>query len=361
MSQLPASIIVVDVETTGLHSGDRIVTLGAWRINTADLALDSINAECLHIIIDPGRKSHPRAEEIHGYSDWTLRHQESFSEQADTVRDFLLSGDLVIAHNASFDLEFIDREYRILGKRGPELHSYCTMNGYRQSGRHGRASLNAICQEIGLSRVGMKHGALEDAWLAMMVFFWLHQVDPKHIQPFALLASKGAPLTPSNFRQPPPLPVGPLPRRRRSADDARQDKAVSGTTAAAKTALMKGVRPMAILLIEIARADGLVTTEEIEILSDLVRTIRDRLGLSIDDEAERGLLAELMEITPTQNLLTRAARSVYQDPAARETFPKLLANIARADGSFSDAGRAAVDRIKAAIARALQKTPNASG
>ena len=116
MSKLPASIVAVDVETTGLHSNDRIVTLGAWRVTTAELTGDELNANCLHIIADPGRKSHSRAEEVHGYSDWVLRHQQPFSDHAETVQSFLSSGEVIIAHNASFDLEFIDREYRALGK-----------------------------------------------------------------------------------------------------------------------------------------------------------------------------------------------------------------------------------------------------
>jgi len=178
---MPASVVALDVETTGLHSQDRIVTLGAWRVSTAELSGDKLNADCLHIIADPGRKSHPRAEEVHGYSDWTLRHQQPFSECAELVESFLASGSVVVAHNASFDLTFVEREYRALGRSTTTLQSYCTMNGYRQTGSMGRASLNAICREMGLGRTTKKHGALEDAWLALMVYFWLHQVPPKFI------------------------------------------------------------------------------------------------------------------------------------------------------------------------------------
>jgi DNA polymerase-3 subunit epsilon len=346
VSELPATIIAVDVETTGLHSSDRIVTLGAWRIRAAELALDSFETQYLHLIADPGRRSHPKAEEIHGYSDWTLRHQEPFSEHSDAIHDFLSSGDIVIAHNANFDVEFIDREYRLLGRRGPEVISYCTMNGYRESGANGRASLKAICEGIGLNRAGSRHGALEDAWLAMMVFFWLKHIPSRCIRPFPADSARDS-VRPSNFKDPPPAPDGPLPRRSRVSGRQEPDTAVASPT------LMKAVRPTAILLMEIASADGLVGTEEIDILTNLVRTTRDRLGLTVDNNAERELVAELLDIVPTQNLLTRAARAVYQDPIAREAFPKALANIARADGSFSDAERAAVDRIKAAITRVL--------
>ena len=96
MSRLPAIVAAVDVETTGLYSDDRVVTLGAWRVNTAELGGNALHPECLHIIADPGRKSHPRAEEVHGYSDWTLRHQQPFSEHAQIDGSFSLEQKLLL-------------------------------------------------------------------------------------------------------------------------------------------------------------------------------------------------------------------------------------------------------------------------
>jgi hypothetical protein len=105
MSPIPESIISVDVETTGLSSEDRVVTLGAWRIKTSDLLNGSIDhAEHLYLIFNPNRKCHPRAAAVHGYSDWTLRHQQYFVELAPVIREFLDGGEVVVAHNASLTL-----------------------------------------------------------------------------------------------------------------------------------------------------------------------------------------------------------------------------------------------------------------
>ena len=351
MSKLPASIVAFDVETTGLHSHDRIVTLGAWRVNTAELSGDELSVDCLHIIVDPGRKSHPRAEEVHGYSDWTLRHQQPFSEHAESVRGFLAGGDVIVAHNASFDLGFIKREYLALGTTASSLQCYCTMNGYRLAGLPGRASLNAICREMGLSRVGKKHGALEDAWLALMVYFWLHRAPAKFIRPFTEMASEGIPLIPHNFREPPPLPEGLVPTRR--AAIVAKARELTAARAAAKTALLKAVRPTAILLLEVARASEALASEEIEILVALIRATRDRLALSADDEIEQEVLAELFDIKTTQNQLTRSARALCDDSASRYEFPKWLATMATIDGTVSEAEREAINRVKAAINRVL--------
>ena len=350
MAKLPASIIAVDVETTGLTPDDRIVTLGAWRVNTSDLDREALQVDCIHLIADPGRKSHPRAEEVHGYSDWVLRHQQPFSEHADAVREFLSGGDILIAHNASFDLEFIRREYRALGQDAPNFNACCTMNDFRRSGRPGRASLNAICQQMGLGRVGKSHGALEDSWLALMVYFWLRQLPPKHIQPFAKIAEKGAPVVPYNFKEAPPLPEGAAPPRLRQVPEAPRKR--SGPSKA-RDALLKAVRPSAILLLEVARASETLAREEIDILVSLIRSARERLDHQIDDEIEFEVLAEIFDTQITQNLMTRSARALCNDATAREEFPRWLASIATADGSVSAEERAAIDRVKGAINRVL--------
>ena len=355
MNALPATIVAVDVETTGFYSDDRIVTLGAWRFNAHELGADFFRPQCLHIIADPGKKSHPKAEEVHGYSDWTLRYQQPFSEHAQTVRDFIASGDIVVAHNASFDLEFIDREYRALGQPTLPYSSYCTMEGYRQSGLPGRASLNAICQVMGLSRVGQKHGALEDAWLALMVYFCLNQVSARCIVPFAEIAKIGAPIVPTNFRQPPPLPEGQVPTRRAVA--LVKTRELTAARKAAKTALMRAVRPTAILLLEVARSGDSLAAEEIDVLANVIQATRDRLALLADSEVEQEVLAELLDVGGTQNLLTRASRSLCDDDVARQEFPKWLATIATVDGSVSEQERAAIDRVKSAIKRVLPQAP----
>jgi DNA polymerase-3 subunit epsilon len=356
MSNFPSSIVAVDVETTGLHSNDRIVSLGAWRVNSADFSKDALSASSLHIVADPGKKSHPRAEEVHGYSDWTLRHQQPFAENAEAVREFLSNGSVVIAHNAGFDFGFIEREYQALGQVPPKCSRYCTMNAYRHSGLAGRASLKAICQNIGIERVGDTHGALEDAWMAMMVYLWLNQAPSKFIQPFTAILEKGIPTRPSNFREPPPQPDGPLPRRRKAQAIEINTATSVRVDSVAKNALFKEVRPTAILLLEVARADERVATEENEIIATLIRSACDRLGLPEDEEAERELLAELFDTKLSQNLLTRAARGVCENPIARAEFPKWAASMAIADGGFSVSEREAFDRVKAAINRVLSKS-----
>ena len=354
--QSAQSIIAVDVETTGLHSRDRIVSLGAWRVELDRSSNKLVDARFLHLIFDPGRKSHPRAEEVHGYSDWVLRHQAPFSDYSEAVLEFIEDSDVVVAHNASFDLSFIEREFLALGLKPPDVQPICTMNAYRRSGLPGRASLNAICGEMGLTRVGNTHSALEDAWLALSVYLWLKKFPSNFIQPFSKLTASGIPARPTNFIEPPPVPDGPLPRRSRqiASNNASSPIEARPQQTSIKT-LFKELRPTAILLLEVARADRSMALEEADILTSLIRSVGDRLGIKIDSEIEQELLSELVEIELTQNLLTRAARGVCENPIARAEFPRWLATMAKVDSDYSEVKQAAVERVKAALLRVVSK------
>ena len=142
----------------------------------------------------------------HGYSDWVLRHQESFEIYAATIERFF-AADLVVAHNAEFDVGFYNRETERLGRGPINKPTFYTMDGYRQKGFPGSASLSAICHQIGVARSTKLHGALENAWLAMRVYLWLNNRGFSGQLPPEFTAD------PINMF--PPLPIGTLPRRPR--------------------------------------------------------------------------------------------------------------------------------------------------
>ncbi|WP_369720353.1 exonuclease domain-containing protein [Bradyrhizobium sp. LLZ17] len=198
-----------DVETTGLNTSDRIITLAAIKLLNPETCATRIEAEFMHLIFDPGRKSHPKAEAVHGYSDWVLRHQDTFDVHAETIQKFFNSSDLLVAHNAEFDLAFYNREMERTGRSPFANETFCTMTAFRQRGLPGSASLGAVCHRMGIARASGQHGALEDTWLALRVYLWLKNV------PFSAPLPPEFQKGPSNLRPAPQLPVGPLPRRRR--------------------------------------------------------------------------------------------------------------------------------------------------
>lgn len=194
-----ATIVFLDVETTGLESYARIVTLGmVW------IGLDG-NLHKVHLVFDPRKDSHPDAARIHGWDDWTLRYQDLFVDHAQQIHDILGSASLVVAHNAGFDLSFLAREFRKVGLAWPDVEAKCTMEMARQRWPRERVGLDACLARIGIARRGRRHGALEDALLAMQLFCALGGTKP--------LAVAGSLIPPTNFREVPPRPDGPLPRR----------------------------------------------------------------------------------------------------------------------------------------------------
>jgi DNA polymerase-3 subunit epsilon len=208
LANLPGNVLFLDVETTGLHSDDRIVSIGLLLLRKNESAGSQIVFSSLHIILDPGKKSHPRAEEVHGYDEWTLRHQPLFSENANEIFSLIEQSSLLVGHNIAFDLPFIERELEAAGLTMPKRPSACTMQAWRAR-IGGRASLSAITAQLGLSRAGSIHCALEDAWFSFAV--WGHLNFGLRPEPFF----NPELLRPTNFVVPPPRPDGPLPRRRR--------------------------------------------------------------------------------------------------------------------------------------------------
>ncbi|WP_050742943.1 3'-5' exonuclease [Shinella sp. SUS2] len=201
-------IVFADVETTGLNSSDRIVSIGLISVSEAALRSGGFGADTIHLVFDPGKKSHPKAEAVHGYDDWILRHQGAFSAYADQVRPLFDGARMAVAHNASFDSQFIRAEFAAVGM--PLLTPfYCTMEAFRA--RHiGSARLDTVLARIDwrLARQSSRHSALADAWHAMQVYSWLNGY-PVHLMPEQIASP------PTNLVEPPQHPGFPLPRRKR--------------------------------------------------------------------------------------------------------------------------------------------------
>ena len=103
-----ATYVVVDLETTGLRPGQSgICEIGAVRLRGFE-----VDAE-FETLVDPGMPIAAGASAISGLRSEHLRGAPGPS---DAVRSFLaFAGDAVlVAHNARFDLAFLDRETELL-------------------------------------------------------------------------------------------------------------------------------------------------------------------------------------------------------------------------------------------------------
>jgi DNA polymerase-3 subunit epsilon len=202
LAPLPKNVLVIDTETTGLTYQDRVVTFAGILVDTAQLANARIVMRHIHLVFNPERPCHPRATAVHGHDDWTLSHQPRFSEEIEAIEGLFAGADQVVAHNASFDVRFIRREFEIAGQKLPERPVFCTMQGWRRAGLEGTAGLANAAGHFGMARAGEQHGALEDAWFALAVYLGIQ--TPVRLPGFDTVPNAGL----TNRRPVPPRPSG---------------------------------------------------------------------------------------------------------------------------------------------------------
>ena len=153
-----ATYVVVDLETTGLRPGSsQICEIGAVRIRGLE-----IDGE-FQTLVDPGMPLGPGVEALTGLNNRQLR---GAPPPPVAVRRFLaFAGESVlVAHNARFDLAFLDRETtRLTGSRlaAPVVDTVALARRLL-AGRVPRASLAQLAHWVGAS-VQPCHRALPDA------------------------------------------------------------------------------------------------------------------------------------------------------------------------------------------------------
>ncbi len=100
----------LDLETTGLSPwfGDRICEVGI--VLTVGKRIKFTYQQ----LVNPERPLSPAAASTNGLSDVDLRDAPTFAEIAPDV-DARLRGTVIVCHNARFDLQFLDSEFRRLG------------------------------------------------------------------------------------------------------------------------------------------------------------------------------------------------------------------------------------------------------
>ena len=160
--------IIFDTETTGLDSRtDRIIEIGG-----IELFNHFPTGRTFHMYVNPaGQKVHPDALAVHGITDEFLKDKPPFSEVAEPMLEFF--GDAKwIAHNANFDMGFINAELARLN-RPPILPDMVidTLSLARRKNPMGPNSLDALCRRYGIDNTHRtKHGALLDSELLAEVY-----------------------------------------------------------------------------------------------------------------------------------------------------------------------------------------------
>lgn len=163
--------IIFDTETTGLDkSEDRVIEIGC-----VELENRYPTGRTFHAYINPqGRQVHPDALAIHGISNEKLADKPAFPE---IVEDFLTftDGATLVAHNAMFDLGFINAELERCGQLPISVDRITdTLALARRKHPMGPNSLDALCKRYGIDNSRRTlHGALLDSEILADVYIEL--------------------------------------------------------------------------------------------------------------------------------------------------------------------------------------------
>lgn len=163
--------IVFDTETTGLDwRDDRVIELGG-----IELVNRFPTGRSFHRYINPqGREINVEAQAVHGISMADLADKPGFAEIAEEFIEFI-DGAHLVAHNASFDIAFINAELARLGHPAVEQTRVVdTLAIARRKHPMGPNSLDALCRRYGVDNSHRtKHGALLDSELLAEVYIEL--------------------------------------------------------------------------------------------------------------------------------------------------------------------------------------------
>jgi DNA polymerase-3 subunit epsilon len=163
--------IVFDTETTGLDKNDdRVIEIGA-----IEMVNKFITGNTFHVFINPqGKQVHPDALAVHGISNERLEKEPVFADIADRFLQFI-DGAHLVAHNAMFDIGFINAELERINKTPISTDIVIdTLALARRKHPMGPNTLDALCRRYGVDNAHRKlHGALLDTELLAEVYIEL--------------------------------------------------------------------------------------------------------------------------------------------------------------------------------------------
>lgn len=160
--------LILDTETTGFYyqDGDRIIEVGAIEMINRKLTGSSI-----HIYINP-EKPVGDSVQVHGITDEFLTDKPKYAEIAQVLFDYLKGGE-IIAHNASFDMNFLNMEFQRVGLGAlSDVCSVIDTLALAKSKHPGQKnSLDALVRRYEIpARDRTFHGALLDAEILSDVY-----------------------------------------------------------------------------------------------------------------------------------------------------------------------------------------------
>lgn len=162
---------IIDIETTGGSAVyERITEIAVFKYD-GEKVVDQFAS-----LVNPGQPIPYYITKLTGISDHMVENAPSFEQLASKI-DQITQGCFFVAHNVSFDYNFVREEFRRLGVKF-ERKTLCTVRLSRKLIPGKRSySLGNLCSEIGIN-IKDRHRASGDALATVKLFELLLSVDP---------------------------------------------------------------------------------------------------------------------------------------------------------------------------------------
>ena len=161
-----ARFAFLDIETTGLSPwfGDRICQIAV--VLTEGRRIRST----VDLLLNPEHELSPAALHVNGLDESKLTGAPLFSEVADQL-ETLLADSVIVCHNAKFDLQFLDKEYRTLSRTVEYPNLIDTLVLATDNFDMGSYSLPVLADAFGVSKSFQESRAMRDALTVKNLFF----------------------------------------------------------------------------------------------------------------------------------------------------------------------------------------------
>jgi len=162
-------LLILDTETTGLnYQEDRIIEIGI-----VELYENILTGHNFHKYINPQKEISLSAQRVHGISNEFLLNKPVFSEIAQSFLDFIRD-DVIIIHNAEFDIGFINKELKNCGFNDVKNQIIDTIKIAKKEFPGQTVNLDSLCKKLNIINTRDDyHGALLDANLLSKVYLKL--------------------------------------------------------------------------------------------------------------------------------------------------------------------------------------------